>query len=73
VHGWLKREQGSPIPSGELGDLGREIGERVDVAEAGGLEQAAGVDVVLAEQIRDGAGDPARGRRASRRSRRSSR
>jgi hypothetical protein len=42
---------------GELGDLGGQIGERVDVAEAGSLEQAAGVDVVLAHQICDGAGD----------------
>src|SRR4051812_8452820 len=42
---------------GELGELGPEVGERIDVAKPGGLEQAAGVDVVLAEQIGDGAGD----------------
>src|SRR4051812_4003572 len=42
---------------GELGELGPEVGERIDVAKPGGLEQAAGVDVVLAEQICDGAGD----------------
>src|SRR3954452_4215753 len=46
-----------PGELGQLGDLGGEIGERVAAAEAGSLEQAAGVDVVLAEQIRDGPGD----------------
>ena len=37
--------------------LGHEVGAGIDVAERGGLEQAAGVDVVLAEQVGHGAGD----------------
>lgn len=33
------------------------VGERVDLAERGGLQQAVGVDVVLADEVGDGAGD----------------
>src|ERR1043165_7294055 len=38
-------------------DLRDEIGPGVDVAECGGLEQAAGVDVVLAHEVGDGPSD----------------
>jgi len=38
-------------------DVGHEVGGGVDVAVGGGLEEAAGVDVVLADEIRDRAGD----------------
>jgi len=41
----------------QSGDVGDEVGGGVDVAVGGGFEEAAGVDVVLAEQVGDGAGD----------------
>jgi len=50
----LVMERRHGITSSELGD---QVGGGIDVAERGGLEQAAGVDVVLAEQVCDGAGD----------------
>src|SRR5258706_15006003 len=38
-------------------DLRYEVGGGVDVAVGGGFEEAAGVDVVLADEDGDGAGD----------------
>src|SRR6185369_7796009 len=51
------RDETRPWHSHDVRDVGDEVGGGVDVAVGGGFEEAASVDVVLAEEVGDGAGD----------------